>query len=80
MTQVNTEYENLGPLIKELRELPMDSFFQFPEEGTVYRVIYQVPDGYLCTSLDDLQSFVQPGATIVEPREVNKIDIKVELL
>lgn len=80
MTQVNTEYENLGPIVKELRELNVGNFFQFPGEGTVYRVLSDVEGGYLCLSLDDLQAFVQPEESVVEPREVNKIDVKVELL
>lgn len=79
MTTVNTTYSNIGPEIKYLSDLNMGEFFQYPEEGTVYRVLTMVKDGYLCLSLDDLQSFTQPGGTIVEPREVDSIEIKVEL-
>lgn len=80
MTQVNTTYENLGPIVKELRQMNTDEFFQFPEEGSLHLIVRKLPDGILCISLDDLQTFVQDGASLVEPREVNKIDIKVELL
>jgi hypothetical protein len=79
MTQINTEYKNLGPIVKELNQIGTCNFFQFPDEGCVYMVVAQVPDGYICISLDDLQPFTQPGETIVEPCEVNKIDIQVEL-
>lgn len=77
---VTTTYKNLGPEVKELRELPIDSFFQFPEEGTVYRVLGKHENERICLNLDDLQSFTQPGTTIVEPREVNAIRVEVELL
>lgn len=77
---ITTTYKTLGPEIKELRELPIDSFFQFPDEGTVYRVIGKHENSRVCLSLDDLQSFTQPGTTIVEPREVNAIRVEVELL
>lgn len=80
MTQVNTEYKNLGPFVKELKELNTDEFFQFPEEGAVHMIVRKLPEGTLCISLDDLQTFIQPGTTLVEPREINKIDIQVELL
>ena len=77
---VTTTYKNLGPEVKELRELPIDSFFQFPDEGTVYRVLGKHENECICLNLDDLQSFTQPGTTIVEPREVNAIRVEVELL
>lgn len=77
---VTTTYENLGPVIKELRELNTDEFFQFPGEGAVHLIVRKLPEGILCISLDDLQSFIQDSATVVEPREVNQIEIKVELL
>lgn len=77
---VTTTYENMGPVIKELRELNTDEFFQFPDEGAVHLVVRKLPEGILCISMDDLQSFVQPPETVVEPREVNQIEIKVELL
>lgn len=77
---VTTNYKNLGPEIKELREVPIDSFFQFPDEGTVHRVVGSRDNECLCLSLDDLLTFWQPNTTIVEPREVNAIKIEVELL
>lgn len=77
---VTTTYENMGPVIKELRELNTDEFFQFPEEGAVHLIVRKLPEGILCISMDDLQSFVQAPETVVEPREVNQIEIKVELL
>ena len=80
MTTVTTTYENIGPIIKDISELKMGEFFQFPDDGAVYRLLDKVQDGYLCISLDDLQSFTQAGKVVVEPREVNSIEIKVELL
>lgn len=77
---VTTNYKNLGPEIKELREVPIDSFFQFPDEGTVYRILGSRDNNVQCLNLDDLQTFWQPCTTIVEPREVNSITIEVELL
>ena len=80
MTNVTTNYKNLGPVIKNLDEMNTDEFFSFPEEGAVNLIVRKLPEGVLCISLDDLQSFVQPRETVVEPREINSIAIEVEVL
>jgi hypothetical protein len=79
MTQINTSYENLGPIVKELRNMNTNAFFQFPEDGTVYRLIGR--RGSECTylSLDDLTAAVCSDTTVVEPREVDCIEVKVVL-
>lgn len=79
MTQVNTDYKKVGPLVKKLQELKINDFFLFPGEKSVYRILHEFTDGYLCVSLDDLQSFFQPGETLVEPWKIIKVDIQVEL-
>lgn len=80
MTKINTTYENLGPIVKELRHMNTNEFFQFPEEGTIYRLLGR--RGSECTylSMDDLTAAVCSDSTVVEPREINCIDVKVELL
>lgn len=79
MTQVNTSYENLGPIVKELRNMNTNAFFQFPEDGTIYRLIGR--RGSECTylNLDDLTAAVCSDATVVEPREVDCIEVRVVL-
>lgn len=79
MTVVNTEYENLGPVVKELRLMLNNEFFQVPDEPSVYRMLVKRPDDALCLDLDDLTVSVFKLSTVVEPREVEQIDIKVEL-
>ena len=80
MTQVNTDYINLGPEVKALTALKVNEFFQFPEDGCVYRVIHKGTEDALCLDLTDLRASIFKLDMDVEPREVNKIDIKVELL
>ena len=80
MTQVNTEYTNLGPVVKELRLMRVNEFFQIPDEGSVYRVIHKGTEDAMCLDLDDLTVSVFKQSTVVEPREVNLITVKVELL
>lgn len=79
MTQINTSYENLGPIVKELRNMNTNAFFQFPEDGTVYRLIGRRGSECIYLSLDDLTAAVCSDTTVVEPREVDCIEVKVVL-
>ncbi|EDL3592095.1 hypothetical protein CRX22_10690 [Salmonella enterica subsp. enterica serovar Newport] len=80
MTQINTTYENLGPIVKELRHLNTNAFFQLPDDGTVYRLLGR--RGSECTylNLDDLTAAVLVDTTVVEPVEIDRIEVKVEVL
>lgn len=80
MTHINTTYENLGPIVKELRHLSNNSFFQLPDDGTVYRLLGR--RGSECTylNLDDLTAGVLVDTTMVEPIEIEQIEVKVEVL
>lgn len=80
MTQVNTTYENLGPIVKAIGLMQYNEFFQLPEEGAVYRLVSRTGDTCNAICLDDLTLVTFPDNTVVEPREVNKVDVKVELL
>ena len=79
MTQINTTYENLGPIVKELRHLNTNAFFQFPDDGTVYRLIGRRGSEITYLNLDDLTAAVCSDTTVVEPREVDCIEVKVIL-
>lgn len=79
MTQINTSYENLGPIVKELRNMNTNAFFQFPDDGTVYRLIGRRGSEITYLNLDDLTAAVCSDTTVVEPREVDCIEVKVML-
>lgn len=79
MTQINTSYENLGPIVKELRNMNTNEFFQFPDDGTVYRLIGRRGNEITYLNLDDLTAAVCSDTTVVEPREVDCIEVKVAL-
>lgn len=79
MTQINTSYENLGPIVKELRNMDTNAFFQFPDDGTVYRLIGRRGSEITYLNLDDLTAAVCSDTTVVEPREVDCIEVKVML-
>lgn len=80
MTKVTTNYKNLDPVIRDLGEMNTDEFFSFPEEGAVHLIVRKLPEGILCISLDDLQSFIESAMTVVTPRDINSISIEVDIL